>query len=163
MLIDLVARILSIVPPWTRVYRVQRDIPMPLVTSGVEHGNLRELAHARMKELGLSCRDVRSREIGIQEIHNKGIKPNNIELIRRDYYANNGWETFLEYGDPEQDILIGLLRLRKCSKQSYRKELKHKASIVRELHVYGSAVPVGGRHPKKFQHHVSNLKKLILI
>ena len=66
-----------------------------------------------------SCRDVRSREIGIQEIHNKGIKPNNIELIRRDYYANGGWETFLEYGDPEQDILIGLLRLRKCSKQRY--------------------------------------------
>ena len=69
--------------------------------------------HHSYKELGLSCRDVRSREIGIQEIHNKGIKPNNIELIRRDYYANNGWETFLEYGDPEQDILIGLLRLRK--------------------------------------------------
>merc|ERR1712106_847464 len=78
------------------------------------------------------------REIGIQEIHNKGIKPNNIELIRRDYCANDGWETFLEYGDPEQDILIGLLRLRKCSKQSYRKELKNRASIVRELHGYGS-------------------------
>lgn len=29
-----------------------RDIPMPLVTSGVEHGNLRELALARMKDLG---------------------------------------------------------------------------------------------------------------
>ena len=29
-----------------------RDIPMPLVSSGVEHGNLRELALARMKELG---------------------------------------------------------------------------------------------------------------
>ena len=43
VLIDLVARILAIVPPWTRVYRVQRDIPMPLVSSGVEHGNLREL------------------------------------------------------------------------------------------------------------------------
>jgi Histone acetyltransferase len=70
-------------------------------------------------DLILSCRDVRSREIGIQEIHNKGIKPNNIELIRRDYFANGGWETFLEYGDPEQDILIGLLRLRKCSKQRY--------------------------------------------
>ena len=40
-------------------------------------------------------------------------------MIRRDYYANGGWETFLEYGDPEQDILIGLLRLRKCSKQRY--------------------------------------------
>lgn len=40
-LIDLVAKILALVPPWTRVYRVQRDIPMPLVSSGVEHGNLR--------------------------------------------------------------------------------------------------------------------------
>lgn len=44
---------------------------MPLVSSGVEHGNLRELALARMKDLGLQCRDVRTREVGIQEIHNK--------------------------------------------------------------------------------------------
>lgn len=49
-MVDLVAQILALVPPWTRVYRVQRDIPMPLVTSGVENGNLRELALARMKE-----------------------------------------------------------------------------------------------------------------
>lgn len=39
------------VPPWTRVYRIQRDIPMPLVSSGVEVGNLRELCLARMREL----------------------------------------------------------------------------------------------------------------
>jgi elongator complex protein 3 len=38
----------AVVPPWVRVYRVQRDIPMPLVTAGVEKGNLRELALARM-------------------------------------------------------------------------------------------------------------------
>uniref|UniRef100_A0A1B0CER6 Radical SAM core domain-containing protein n=1 Tax=Lutzomyia longipalpis TaxID=7200 RepID=A0A1B0CER6_LUTLO len=35
-LVDLIAKILALVPPWTRIYRVQRDIPMPLVTSGVE-------------------------------------------------------------------------------------------------------------------------------
>lgn len=63
---DIVARILAMVPPWTRVYRVQRDIPMPLVTSGVEKGNLRELALARMDDMGLKCRDVRTREAGIQ-------------------------------------------------------------------------------------------------
>lgn len=50
---------------------VFRDIPMPLVSSGVEHGNLRELALARMKDLGTQCRDVRTREVGIQEIHHK--------------------------------------------------------------------------------------------
>lgn len=63
--------------------------------------------------------------------------------------ANGGWETFLAYEDPQQDILVGLLRLRKCSPETYRPELKPSASsdfkqcsIVRELHVYGSVVPV---------------------
>lgn len=151
ILVDLVAKILALVPPWTRVYRVQRDIPMPLVSSGVEHGNLRELALQRMKELGLQCRDVRTREVGIQEIHNK-IRPFEIELIRRDYYANGGWETFLSYEDPEQDILIGLLRLRKCSPDTFKAELKGNCSIIRELHVYGSVVPVSAKDPTKFQH-----------
>ncbi|KAM6081921.1 elongator complex protein 3 isoform 1-T1 [Chlamydotis macqueenii] len=150
-LVDLVARILALVPPWTRVYRVQRDIPMPLVSSGVEHGNLRELALARMKDLGTQCRDVRTREVGIQEIHHK-VRPYQIELVRRDYVANGGWETFLAYEDPEQDILVGLLRLRKCSEESFRPELKGGVSIVRELHVYGSVVPVSSRDPSKFQH-----------
>ncbi|XP_031733163.1 elongator complex protein 3 [Anarrhichthys ocellatus] len=150
-LVDLVARILALVPPWTRVYRVQRDIPMPLVSSGVEHGNLRELALARMKDMGTECRDVRTREVGIQEIHHK-VRPYQVELVRRDYMANGGWETFLSYEDPEQDILIGLLRLRRCSPQSFRQELKGGVSIVRELHVYGSVVPVSSRDPSKFQH-----------
>ncbi|KAH9272210.1 elongator complex protein 3 [Batrachochytrium salamandrivorans] len=152
-LVDLIAKILAMVPPWTRVYRVQRDIPMPLVTSGVEYGNLRELALNRMKDLGTQCRDVRTREVGIQDIHNK-VRPDQIELIRRDYVANGGWETFLSYEDPEQDILIGLLRLRKCSEAVFRPELKNagQCSIVRELHVYGSVVPVHNRDPTKFQH-----------
>ena len=83
-----------------------------------------------------------------------------VELIRRDYVANEGWETFLSYEDPEQgitilgstsrrsaidsvidiplyftDILVGLLRLRKCSPDTFRPELKGGVSIVRELHV----------------------------
>eukprot|EP00300_Choanocystis_sp_HF-7_P024446 c25903_g1_i1.p1 GENE.c25903_g1_i1~~c25903_g1_i1.p1 ORF type:complete len:550 (-),score=95.59 c25903_g1_i1:21-1670(-) len=153
-LVDVVARLLALVPPWTRVYRVQRDIPMPLVTSGVENGNLRELAMERMRDLGLPCRDVRAREVGIKAIHEK-IRPDSVELIRRDYTANGGWETFLSYEDPEADILIGLLRLRKCSPGSFRPELSGtvgQCSVVRELHVYGSAVPVHARDPTKFQH-----------
>ncbi len=179
VLIDLLARILALVPPWTRVYRVQRDIPMPLVTSGVDHGNLRELVLARMKDYGLRCRDVRTREVGIQQIHAlmaateggasahrggedgpaapaKGgaINLEQIELIRRDYTANGGWETFISYEDPVLDVLVGLLRLRKCSPAStFRGELRGGAtSIVRELHVYGSVVPVHSRDPTKFQH-----------
>ncbi|OLL26119.1 putative elongator complex protein 3 [Neolecta irregularis DAH-3] len=151
-LVDLVARILALVPPWTRIYRIQRDIPMPLVSSGVENGNLRELALSRMKEFGTSCRDIRTREVGIQEVHHK-VRPDQIEFIRRDYVANGGWETFLSYEDPVQDILIGLLRLRKCAATAYRPELTHQpTSLVRELHVYGSSVPLHNRDPKKFQH-----------
>jgi len=59
---------------------------------------------------------------------------------------------FLAYEDPKQDILIGLLRLRKCSENTFRPELKNKCSIVRELHVYGSVVPIHNRDPTKFQH-----------
>eukprot|EP00668_Euglena_longa_P014564 GGOE01018554.1.p1 GENE.GGOE01018554.1~~GGOE01018554.1.p1 ORF type:complete len:564 (+),score=172.87 GGOE01018554.1:89-1780(+) len=159
-LVDLTAHILALVPPWTRVYRVQRDIPMPLVTSGVDTGNLRELALARMKELNLKCRDVRTREVGIQQIHSN-VLPTDVELIRRDYFANGGWETFLSYEDPAQDILIGLLRLRKCSPVgTYRPEMtaavdtagELRCSIVRELHVYGTAIPVRGRDQSQFQH-----------
>ena len=40
------------------------------------------------------------------------VKPQEVELVRRDYVANGGWETFLSYEDPRQDILVGLLRLR---------------------------------------------------
>eukprot|EP01029_Cantina_marsupialis_P024091 TRINITY_DN6114_c0_g1_i4.p1 TRINITY_DN6114_c0_g1~~TRINITY_DN6114_c0_g1_i4.p1 ORF type:complete len:545 (+),score=169.51 TRINITY_DN6114_c0_g1_i4:59-1693(+) len=151
LLVDVVARILSLVPPWVRVYRIQRDIPMPLVTSGVEHGNLRELVLKRMEELGLPCKDVRTREVGIREMHQK-VLPDEVELIRRDYVANGGWETFLSYEDPKQDILVGLLRLRKCSPETFRPELKDNCSIVRELHVYGTAVAVHDRNPSKFQH-----------
>ena len=151
-LVDVVAQIQAMIPPWTRVYRIQRDIPMPLVTSGVDHGNLRELAMKRMEELDLQCRDVRTREVGIKQIHQR-INPDQVELIRRDYTANGGWETFISYEDPISDVLIGLLRLRQISDAAFRPEIiGRKCSIVRELHVYGSAVPLQARDPTKFQH-----------
>ena len=105
---------------------------MPLVTSGVEYGNLRELVLKRMADFGTKCRDVRTREVGIVNIHHNvrfhlhcvsqhhQVLPNDVELIRRDYWANDGWETFLSYEDPKQDILIGLLRLRKPSASTFR-------------------------------------------
>ncbi len=46
---------------------------MPLVTSGVENGNLRELALRKIKEFNLVCRDVRTREVGINQ--------NNLKII----------------------------------------------------------------------------------
>lgn len=173
-LIEFIARILSYIPPWVRVYRVQRDIPMTLVSSGVEHGNIRELALARMKDHGTRCRDVRTREVGIKGIH-EHVSPDEITLVRRDYVASDGWETFLSYEDVKQDILVGLLRLRKCGERTFRPELvsvsneasvsvenhsiethpaihNQNCSIIRELHVYGSAVPVEHKDSRRYQH-----------
>ena len=151
-LVELTASVMAMVPPWTRVYRIQRDIPMPLVSSGVEHGNLRELALARMRDLDLPCKDIRTREVGMKQIQEQ-VSPDDVELIRRDYVANGGWETFLAYEDPQKDILIGLLRLRKASSVAFRPEISDvPSSIVRELHVYGTAVAVSGRDPTRFQH-----------
>lgn len=166
-LVELTAHILSLVPPWTRLYRIQRDIPMPLVSSGVEHGNLRELALAKLRDWNVSCLDIRSREVGMKQIHAQ-VTPDQVELVRRDYVANGGWETFLAYEDPHQDILIGLLRLRKVSQAgAFRPEFFStcstndgavaaaavvNSSVVRELHVYGTAVAVSARDPTRFQH-----------
>ena len=57
---------------------------MPLVSSGVEHGNLREKALWRMKEFGTECRDIRTREVGIQEIHKK-IHPYEVNLCIKSF------------------------------------------------------------------------------
>ena len=61
-----------------------------------------------MKDMNLPCRDVRTREVGIRQIHKK-IVPDQVELIRRDYFANGGWETFLSYEDPTQVPIIYFL------------------------------------------------------
>ena len=59
------------------------------------------------------------------------------------------------------DILVGLLRLRKCSEETFKAELKGGVSVVRELHVYGSVVPVNARDPSKFQHQVNSKVKVL--
>lgn len=150
LLITLIAKILAVVPPWVRVFRVQRDVPMTLVSAGVDNGNLRSLAMERLrKDLHGKCRDVRAREVGITEIRDK-IRPQNVELVRRDFAADDGWETVLSYEDVEQDILIGLVRLR-APGETFRDELQG-ASLVRELHVYGEVVPMEQKDLSRWQH-----------
>lgn len=175
-LVDLLTIIFSLVLPWIRIYRVQRDIPIPLISDGVEHSNIREMVLNKMKDLKIRCRDIRTREVGI-----KNVVPVAISLIRRDYSGNNGWETFLSYEDLKSDVLIGLLRLRKCSLDTFRSELvgscgkddeyeeealeddileiksdkqvrNCNASIIRELHVYGTALSLDQKDQSKFQH-----------
>ena len=146
VLLGLISEMFAMCPPWTRVYRVQRDIPAYFITAGAEQGsNLRECALSALRERGVKrIMEVRAREVGITQIHT-GVLPKNIELVRRDYYANGSTEHFLSIEDTDQNILLGLLRLRKMNhgNAGFRPEfVGQETTCIRELHVYGSVANV---------------------
>lgn len=144
-IVRLIAEIKKKVPPWVRIQRVQRDIPANLIADGVKRGDLRVLVQELLKREGARCRCIRCREVG--HVHYKpGLKPNpdDIKLVVERYRASEGEELFMSFEDVEQDILIGLLRLREPSQRAHRPEARAvKSMLVRELHVYGPLVKVG--------------------
>jgi len=83
------------------------------------------------------------------------VKPNsnNIKIFALKEKASEGEEIFISAEDPINDVLVGYLRLRIPSEKAHRPEINPKTvSIVRELHVYGSLVPVGRHMAKAWQH-----------
>ncbi len=150
--VRLIAKIKRDLPPWVRVIRIQRDIPVDLVVDGVKKSNLRELVQREMHMHGWKCNCIRCREIGLR-MSREDIKPDvdAIELKRMDYRAGGGRETFLSFEETTNNLLIGFLRLRKPSSNVHRAELREAAGI-RELHVYGPMVEIGERAKEKWQH-----------
>jgi elongator complex protein 3 len=150
----LVAEIKKIVPPWVRIMRVQRDIPAQLIVAGVNKSNLRQLAQEKLEKEDLKCRCIRCREVGHKTRNwESELLLEKIELLTTPYEASEGKEIFISAEDKEQDILIGYLRLRIPSEKAHRPEIaKQPCAIVRELHVYGSLVPVGRHLSKAWQH-----------
>jgi elongator complex protein 3 len=152
--IDLILQVKKIIPSWIRIMRVQRDIPAYLIEAGVNQGNLRELVQKRLEEKNMRCRCIRCREVGHRWLKD-GVKPNpdNIQVHTKRERASEGEEVFISSEDPENDVLVGYLRLRIPSEEAQRPEIKSKScSIVRELHVYGPLVPVGKHLSKACQH-----------
>lgn len=141
---DMIADILPNVPRYTRVQRVQRDIPADYIDGGVQKSNLRQLAHKKMKENGETCNCIRCREVGMNEE-----EPENIELDVLTYDSADGTEHFISFEDFEKDLLIGFCRLR-FPDNPHRKELQN-AAIIRELHVYGSEVAIDDSS-EEYQH-----------
>jgi elongator complex protein 3 len=120
----------------------------------VNKSNLRQLVQKKLSQDGYRCRCIRCREVG-HRMRGDNVKPNpeKVEVFTTRYEASNGEEIFVSAEDPESDVLIGYLRLRVPSEEAHRKEVKATpCSIVRELHVYGSLVPVGGHLAKAWQH-----------
>ena len=143
-MIDLLVRVISIVPPWVRIQRIQRDIPAKFIEAGVKKGDLRAIVLREMEKRGIRCPDIRCREVG-----RKGGE--NFEMMRRDYDASLGKEVFLSFEDPDEDSIAAFLRLRLPSEHAHRAEMRN-AAIVREVKVFGREVPVGMKEREAWQH-----------
>ncbi len=143
-LVRLLAEWFKLTPPYVRIQRVQREIPLRLAAAGNRIANLREVVENYLKSRGARCRCIRCREFGHRVVKD-GVKVDfdQVELIVRRYEASEGLEYFISYEDRRNDVLIGFLRLRLPSK-ILRRELEG-AALVRELHVYGKMIPVGSR------------------
>ena len=148
--VKLLADIKEIVPKWVRIMRIQREIPAEHIVAGVKHGNLRELVQQELKRRGSRCRCIRCREVGLRNIK---IDEAEVQLRREVYEAAQGTEIFFSYEHPETETLIGFLRLRIPSEKAHRPEVRgNNTALIRELHVYGEALPLGVRKYGAWQH-----------
>jgi elongator complex protein 3 len=141
-IVNILARFKTKVPPWLRIMRIQREIPKTEIDAGVRAGNLRQLVLDEMAKRGERCHCIRCREIG----HNQNLTHlSSVPKVERiDYEASDGHEVFLSYEDQNSDTIFGFLRLRIPSGNEHRPELRNeRPALVRELHVYGTVVPVG--------------------
>lgn len=141
---DLVAYFMEKMPPWIRVQRMQRDIPVKFIEAGVKRSDIRNIVDSKLKERGIKTMEIRSREIGLSHDSKR-----DMELTRRDYEAAHGKEIFLSYENA--DSLFGFLRLRKPSSLHHRVEMDN-SSIIREIKVLGEVVPVGSHADEQWQH-----------
>jgi len=136
--VDLVAAVKALVPPWVRIQRIQREIGVPELAAGLAAGNVRELARARLAAEGKRCQCVRCREVGLRR---RPFTPGGVSLHRQTYDASGGREVFLSL-ELEDGALVGYARLRGCDAGPY----------LRELKVFGQPVPIGGEPGAEWQH-----------
>ena len=69
------------------------------------------------------------------------------------YEAGGGEEFFIAAEDTARDTLVAYLRLRMPSPEARRVEVRDKpTALIRELHVYGSVVPVDDHQSNAWQH-----------
>ncbi|MEM2345580.1 MAG: GNAT family N-acetyltransferase, partial [Archaeoglobaceae archaeon] len=92
------------------------------------------------------CRCIRCREVGHKGVSEKEYKKAELRITK--YEASGGKEFFISYEIPEHDALVGFIRLRFPS-EPFIRALKD-CALIRELHVYGKATPLG--KIQAFQH-----------
>jgi elongator complex protein 3 len=139
-MIDLLIAVKALIPKYVRIPRLMRDIPGKFIIAGSRDLALRGTIKKRIELTGLRCSCIRCREYGHRL--RDGWTIGEPWLTRLDYETLGGKEIFLSYED-ENETLFGLLRLR----------VNVRKAIVRELHVFGPEVPLGGKSERAAQHH----------
>ncbi len=132
-LIDLIADAKAQIPEYCRLQRIQRDIPAKMIVSGSRHSNFRQLASERLQSRGGRCKCIRCREIG------RRVASGETHINTLSYECCGGEERFIS--SVADDSLIGFARLR-LTDNAWRPEVLG-AAFIRELHVYGTVVPIG--------------------
>lgn len=122
-------------PIYTRIIRLIRDIPGESIEAGNKITNLRQI----MKDKGVKCNCIRCREAKEKIVNKKNLKLNILK-----YSASEADEYFISFDSLDGKTLYGFCRLRIDFSSPIA------LAIIRELHVYGQLVPVGGN--KKTQH-----------
>jgi elongator complex protein 3 len=146
-LTELLAACKRLVPGYTRLTRIIRDIPTTNVVEGNKKANLRQIVQERMKARGWQCRCIRCREVGRQTLDGETVE------LRVDSYETDGtMEHFMGY-ETADGRLAGFLRL-SFPDQNQPLPLPELAgcAMIREVHVYGPALPIGEESQGAAQH-----------
>lgn len=141
---EIIAKWKKYVPRYCRIMRVQRDIPSFQVEAGVDKTNLRQYVDEVCLRESIKCQCIRCREPNPSKPLSK---LGDVDINVEEYDASNGKEFFISVENDK--YILGLCRLRFPSEQKeqskeIRKEITPKSALIRELHVYGEAAPIGG-------------------
>lgn len=142
--VRVIAEMKKIVPPYVRIQRIQRDIPVPLIEAGVDKGHIRLLVKERMSLEGSRCNCIRCREVGLMGLESYGRDEPHLTILS--YEASGGTEHFISFETPEIGALVGYARLRIGSSSP------GDSAHLRELKVFGQMIPIGDSG-EAWQHH----------
>jgi ELP3 family radical SAM enzyme/protein acetyltransferase len=145
------------VHPWIRNNRIVRDIPNYYIVDGVKTSNQKQEFDQIMKERGLKCQCIRTREAGR---HNQ--LPEDGELVIREYDAHEGKEYFISWESKDREVIFGFVRLRITKNQCVDifPELED-CALIRELHVYGKTIKVNDKNNGDAVQHIGIGKTLM--
>jgi elongator complex protein 3 len=148
ILVDLLARCKAMIPPYCRVTRLMRDIPVHHIEAGCKNTNLRQTVRKHMAAHGLHCGCIRCREVRVSEID-----PESLVLDDTTYETPTSVEHFLSFvslsSSPAPSRLAAFLRLslpKETATGIILPELRGSA-VIREVHVYGPSLPLGSHAP----------------